>query len=417
MNSRVIQRLLVSPATRLPFVVTSRRRLLILAAFFVVGLVMSLLRLMPWEVPALLVMWGAAVWIGTGIMLRAPSTAAAQRIETISFLLDAVLLTGVCFYLGGGTWLAATFYVFLVMVASSALPLAGSVLVAAAAWLAFGFLIIGTALGWVQPFPFGPQPDLRGDVTYAWITFIVTGVTIALAVLVQQALVGTLRRSEAEQRLLVEASTDLIITLDAAGTILSANETAATRLGVSVTELPKRAFIDLVSPKHQDRWTRQLMLAMSGQRPRFELVYVHSTGSERWIAGTLLRLSDDPDGGKRLLAIARDVTEEKHMTADQDLRRTQIAESLRLDSLQRWVREMTREVENSLVAIRGSAESMLGEGRADRDADAFREITRHASRSAALLRDLAARAAGKQPAERPLAPPPPPPRKKPPVST
>ena len=416
MNSRMTPRPFMSPVTGLPFVVTSRRRLLILAAFFVVGLAMSLFQLMPWEVPALLIMWSGTVWLATRIMLRAPSTNAAQRIETISFLVDALLLTGVCFYLGGGTWLAATFYVFLVMVASSALPLAGSIIVAAAAWLAFGFLIIGTALGWVQPFSFGPQPDLRGDVTYAWITFVVTGVTIALAVLVQQALVGTLRRSEAEQRLLVEASTDLIITLDAAGTILSANETAATHLGVSAAELPNRAFVDLVSPKHQDRWNRQVALAMSGQRPRFELAYVHSSGSERSIAGTLLRLADDPDGGERLLAIARDVTAEKLMTADQDLRRTQIAESLRLDSLQRWVRDMTREVENSLVAIRGSAEAMLGEGRADRDADAFRDITRHASRSAALLRDLAARAAGKQPTGRTIPPPPRPPQDEPPVS-
>jgi PAS domain S-box-containing protein len=416
-NSRVMQPLLLSPATRMPFVVRSRRRLGILGAFLIVGTVTSLLRLAPWEVPALLVVWLTEVWLATRLMLRAPTSAVAERIETISFLLAGLLLTGACFYLGGATWLAAAFYVFHVMVAGSALTLAGSVLVAATAWLAFGFLTVATALGWVYPLPFGPDPGLSGNVTYAWVTFIITGVTMALAVFIQQALVGTLRRSEAEQRLLVEASTDLIMTLDSAGTILSVNETAATHLGIPAAELIDRAFIDLVSPKHQDRWIRQLMLAISGQRPRFELVYLRSGSAERWIAGTLMSLSGNSDGDQRLLVIARDVTEEKHVTADQDLRRAQIAESLRLDSLQRWVREMTREVENSLVAIRGSAEAMLGEGRADRDADAFREITRHASKSAALLRDLAARAAGKQPPERPPAPRPPAPREKPPLST
>jgi PAS domain S-box-containing protein len=415
-SSRLTQRPLISPATNLPFVVTSRRRLLILASFLVVGSGMALFRLVPWEVPALLVVWGATVWIATRIMLRSPTSAAAQRIETISFLVDALLLTGVCFYLGGGTWLAATFYVFLVMVASSALPLGGSILVAIASCLAFGFLILGNALNWINPLPFGPEPDLSGNVTHAWVTFIITAVTIALAVLVQQALVGTLRRSEAEQRLLVEASTDLIITLDSTGTILSANETAATQLGLPAAELANTAFVDLVSPKYQDRWSRQLMLVKSGQRPRFELAYMRSDGSERWLAGTLVGLDDDPDGGARLLAIARDITEEKHVTADQELRRTQLAESIRLDSLQRWVREMTREVEHSLVAIRGSAEAMLGEGRADRDADAFREITRHASRSAALLRDLAARATGKQTPGQPMPPLPRPPQDEPPVS-
>jgi len=303
-----------------------------------------------------------------------------------------------------------------VMVASSALPLGASILVAAAACVAFGFLVLGSALDWIHPLPFGPEPDLSGNITHAWVTFIITAVTIALAVLVQQAMVGTLRRSEAEQRLLVEASTDLIITLDSTGTILSANETAATQLGVSAAELANTAFADLLSPKHQDRWSRQLMLVEAGERRRFELAYVRKDGSERWLSGTLVRLDDDVDGGARLLAIARDVTEEKHLSADQDLRRTQLAESMRLDSLQRWVREMTREVEESLAAIRGSAEAMLGQGRADRDADAFREITRHASRSAALLRDLAARATGKQPVARTLPPPPRPPQDEPPVS-
>jgi PAS domain S-box-containing protein len=410
------QRPLISPATRLPFVVTGRRRLVILAAFLAVGIVSALLRLAPWEVPALLAVWLATIWLATRLMLRAPSSAAAVRIETISFLFAAVLLTAACFYLGGATWLAAAFYVFQVMVASSTLPRVGAVLIAAVAWLAFGLLTVATAQGWVRPLPFGPEPNLTGNVTYAWVTFIVTGVTIALAVLVQQALVGTLRRSEAAQRLLVDASTDLILTLDSAGKILSANEKAATYLGLPAAELVDRPFIDLVSTKHQDRWNRQLVLVKSGQRPHFELAHVRGDGSERWLAGTLVGLADDPDGGERLLAIARDVTDEKHMTADQDLRRTQLAESMRLDSLQRWVREMTREVEHSLVAIRGSAEAMLGEGRADRDADAFREITRHASRSAALLRDLAARATGKQPTSHPLPPPRRPPQDEPPVS-
>src|SRR5687768_9429660 len=76
----------------------SRRRIGNIAVFLVVATIASAMGYVRWEVPVLLVPWGAGVWVAMRASAGASSPRLAEWIETASYCLNAVLLTFATYY-------------------------------------------------------------------------------------------------------------------------------------------------------------------------------------------------------------------------------------------------------------------------------------------------------------------------------
>lgn len=288
----------------------SRRRLGNLAVFFVVGTITAAIGYIPWQVPALLVPWMLGVWLATRAISRVRSRRTEQWVETISYCLDALWLTGVCYYVGGADWIAGAFYVLLVITAAASLPMANAAVVAAMAWLGFAGLALGRASGVLVLPQFGPIPVEAQPISFAALTVVVQGTTLVLAVLLQQALLGALQKSEARHRAILNAAADMVVVLDGGGTIRGASEVFAERTAFPIRDLVGSCFSDIVDGQHVQVWTRALKDACAGQHAPFEIAYRSTYANQGWIAGTLVPLPPE-NGEGRVLMIARDVSAER----------------------------------------------------------------------------------------------------------
>lgn len=288
----------------------SRRRLGNLAVFLVIGSSAAALGYLPWEVPALLVPWIGAVWLAGQLMYRAASPERSQWIETISYCLDAAWLTAVCFYLGGADWIASAFYVLLVITAAASLAMPKAALVAAVAWTGFAWLSLGEVTGMLDIPEFGADPGSRVAVPFAVLTVVVQGTTLVLALLLQQALLGALRRSEARHRAILAAASDMVVVLDRDGIIQGTSEVFADRTAFPIRNLVGTRFSDIVDSRHLDIWTAELQAACTGEHAPFEIAYRSAHANQGWLAGTLIPLPPE-NGDDRVLMIARDVSAER----------------------------------------------------------------------------------------------------------
>lgn len=301
----------------------SRRRLGNLAVFLAVGTLAAALGYIPWQVPALLVPWIGAVWLAGRSMYRASSPERSQWIETASYCLDALWLTAVCFYLGGASWIASAFYVLLVVTAAASLPMPRAAMVALVAWGGFAWLSFGEVTGAVDLPPFGAGSSAGGAFPFAMLTVVIQGTTLVLALLLQQALLGALRRSEARHRAILSAASDMVVVLDRDGTIKGASEVFAERTTFPIRSIVGRNFSDIVDDQHRDRWTRELRAAATGEQAAFEIAYRSTHANQGWIAGTLVPLPPER-GEERVLLIARDVSAE-HRSSPAPARRASSA--------------------------------------------------------------------------------------------
>ena len=284
-----------------------RRRVGNLAVFLLVATAAAALGYLPWQVPVMLTPWLAGVWLTTRAMHRASSARKEQGIETASYCLDAAWLTGVCFFVGGAHWLASAFYVLLVITAAGSLPIARAVLVAGVAWIGFAWLALGQATGAISLPEFGPTAGNAQSFSFALLTVVIQGTTLALALLLQQSLLGALRRSEARHRAILNAASDMVVVLDRNGLIRDASEVFAQRTTYPIRGLVGRSFADIVDSEYRETWTRNLGVACSGEHAAFDIAYRSAQSNRGWISGTLVPLPAE-DGEERVLMIARDVS-------------------------------------------------------------------------------------------------------------
>lgn len=288
----------------------SRRRLGNLAVFLAVGIITAAIGFIPWQVPVLLVPWLLGVWVATVAIQRTASRRTEQWIETASYCLDAVWLTAVCFYVGGAGWMASAFFVLLVITAAASLPMANTAVVAAMSWIGFASLALGQATGVLTLPEFAPATSEPQALRFAVLTVVIQGTTLVLAVLLQQALLGALQKSEARHRAILNAASDMVVVLDGGGTIKGASEVFAERTAFPIKDLVGSSFSEHVDALHLDAWTNSLRAAAEGRRAAFEIAYRSRYANQGWIAGTLVPLPPEK-GEPRVLLIARDVSAER----------------------------------------------------------------------------------------------------------
>ena len=343
-----------------------RRRIWNLSAFLVVAAVAAALGYVRWEVPALLVPWIAGVWVAGRASAAASSVQRAEWIETFSYCFNAALLSTATFYLGGARWLASAFYVLLVMLAAASLPQGKAILVAVVAWLGFAAMSLGPALGFFVPHAVGSASQARPSLSFAVLSTIVVGITLGLALHLQESLMGALRRSEARHKAILSAASDMVVVLDREGRIQRASEVFAERTAFPLRDLVGTQFGDIVDPPHRDSWSRELDLACTGERVAFQLAYRSTYANQGWIAGTLVPLPPE-NGDERVLMIARDVSAEHRSARSREAELVSEVASARLASLDGAIREVVQDMDLRLRKILsevGAARPRIEDGKA-----------------------------------------------------
>jgi PAS domain S-box-containing protein len=327
----------------------SRRRIGNLTVFLAVAAVASALGYVRWQVPALLVPWIVSVWVAARAIAASPPQR-AEWVETVSYSFNAVLLTFAAYYLGGARWLASAFYVLLVITAAASLPMLKAGLVTFVAWLGFAIMAFGHATGRIVPPGFLSGTTPRVSMSFAILTTLVVGVTLILALLLQESLLGALRRSELRHRAILNAASDMVVVLDREGRIQRASEVFAERTAFPIRELVGTRFGEIVDSSHREEWTKELGVACTGEHVAFSLPYRSMYANQGWIAGTLVPLPPEA-GEERVLMIARDVSAERKASTVREAGLAREVATLQLASLDTAIREVVRDVDTRLRAI------------------------------------------------------------------
>jgi two-component system NtrC family sensor kinase len=200
---------------------------------------------------------------------------------------------------------------------------------------------------------------------------------------------------------LVEAASDGIVTLDAAGRVTSANAALAAAAGAAPARLVGRHHADLVDPRDRAHVDALVAAALGGGRARGEVRYRDRRGRPRVASVTVAPVAG-PDGAPGALGIVRDVTEERRTNA-------RLLEREKLAAVGELVSGVAHELNNPLAGVLAFSELLLAEpvvadaadGAVAVDAAARRELreavasvhgeARRAARTVARLLDFARR--------------------------
>jgi PAS domain S-box-containing protein len=152
---------------------------------------------------------------------------------------------------------------------------------------------------------------------------------------------------------LVDAASDGIMTVDAAGRVTSANAAAAAAVGTAPARLAGRHCADLVDPRDRERLGELVAAALAGRRARGEVRYRDRRGRSR-VASVTAGPVGSPDGTPAALGIVRDVSEERR-TAEQLVQREKLA------AMGQLVSGVAHELNNPLAGVLALSELLLAE--------------------------------------------------------
>lgn len=201
------------------------------------------------------------------------------------------------------------------------------------------------------------------------------------------------RRAEEELTRLasiVEYSDDAIVSTDADGTVLTWNRAAEQMYGYSEAEMVGRSMATVL-PRERHEEARQLIERVrSGERVRnFETVRRHRNGSIIDVSVTVSPIFD-ASGTLRISSIARDITEQKRITAVLDRTLAALETALqeardREARSRRFLSDAAHHLRNPVAGINGCVEAFLRGASADDQERLIGEIARETWRTSRLV--------------------------------
>lgn len=174
----------------------------------------------------------------------------------------------------------------------------------------------------------------------------------------QQVADSGVAAAEARYRELVEEASDAIYTLDARGTLTSVNAALAELLGTPRQHLVGRSLLPFLDPADQVRVQAHIAEVSRGVRRRYECQVVRTDGSRRLVSVSLSPLRDG-DRVEGILAVARDVTEERAQVAA--LERAESRYTRLVESAEDGI--VTMDEEGQLTSVNRSLEYVSGRSR------------------------------------------------------
>ncbi|MBD3237925.1 MAG: PAS domain S-box protein [Candidatus Eisenbacteria bacterium] len=123
----------------------------------------------------------------------------------------------------------------------------------------------------------------------------------------------SLRDAQARYRLLADHQTDLVIQLDGEGRIAWASESCCELLGRSEAELAASDFLSEIDPRDRGAASEALVKLCHDPRVSSFEVRLGSPEESRWFAWTAKGVLDDQKQLTEMIAVGRDVTEQKQI--------------------------------------------------------------------------------------------------------
>jgi two-component system NtrC family sensor kinase len=148
--------------------------------------------------------------------------------------------------------------------------------------------------------------------------------------------------------------TDLVVVTDGANRVVQMNDAVAKRLGRPRGSLQERPLAELVGSDLAD-WT----MAPDGE-PAAERVKTldHAALGGRFVVTVTPLINEDAESIGKVL-VARDVTRQTRLEAEQDALRAKLAQSEKLASLGQFVAGIAHEINNPLQSVLGHIELLL----------------------------------------------------------
>jgi PAS domain S-box-containing protein len=336
----------------------------------------------------ILTLWIAAC-AGLDLVARRLTTEAGiDRLFVGTFILHVVGVLATHWSAGGGWWLGATFLGVVVIVAVTMLDGMAATFIVSLATFSWAMLIWVQAFGLAEPpAVLGTQP-IAGNLAIAFTQVVLGTIGIAALVILQRAQVRSVKRSEESWRLLVDTAPDLILTLDANGSILSANDTVVRVTGYAREDLvgrPLTAFADGDAELVLERFGQVLQ----GEPGRFEHRFRRADGSVAWLQVSAASVRDDARS-VGLLLTARDVTEERSAAEECERLQHELAQGQRMQAIGRLVSGVAHELNNPLTAIIAFTEQLRNEEGDGERRQMLAMVHQQALRSRDIVRDLLA---------------------------
>ncbi len=376
-----------------PLLAGAEWRVRILGSLLLVALLLPVLGVpVPPNAIAVLAAW-FAVGALTQPMLRALRRSGRESLvmpaAALVFGVDCTAQLLIYLDLGGGAWMAGAFFLFASFAANSTLPRRFAYPVTAYAAALCVAVSLAEARGMVRAAPaFGESP-LVGNYRLAIFTAVFSAVLVVAAAAVQQTLVAAMRRTGARHRLVLEAATDMIFTLDRRMRFATINDAVTRDSGFAQDTLVGQPFEPLLVPDDAPRAMAHLQRALGGVEQRFETRFRTRDGSVRWIAVTASPVRER-EVVASVLAIARDVTDARDADEQRERMQAQLAQSQKMEAVGQLVSGVAHELNNPLTAVLAFTEELLAEPRMSSDEQALRTIYLQVQRARAIVRDLRA---------------------------
>lgn len=383
---------LLRPADRRrqQYVALSRRGIVVLASFLAFDLVAALgLGMTTFLAPAVIF----TAWVGVcvaleGVARRLSTEGGIDRLFFVTFLLHVTGALAVHWSVGGGWWLGTIYLGIIVIIAVTMLDGGPATAIVSYATGGWALLVWVQATGLADaPAAFG-MPSIRGNLTVAIAQVVLGTIGIAALVIMQRSQVRSVKRSEESWRLLVDTAPDLILTLDATGVVLSANDTVVRMTGYTRDEIVGRPLADFVDGD-ADLVRERFGRVLQGEAGRFEHRLRRADGSIAWLEVSAAPVHDERRA-IGLLVTARDVTDERAAAEEREQLQHELAQGQRMQAVGRLVSGVAHELNNPLTAIIAFTEQLR-----DEEGDAERQqmlamVHRQALRSRDIVRDLLA---------------------------
>ncbi len=299
------------------------------------------------------------IYIALMRLLRRRTTAQAY----IQFFGDLILITCLVYFLGGATSPFSLLYLIVIAVASTMLRRRAGVIVASAAFLLYGSMIVALFYHAIPPATAGQEAISGWRLGYNLAVhgfgfYVVALLTYYLAHNVTRAERALEEKSEhladlqVVHRDVIQSITSGLLTTDLEGTVTSANLAGLEILG--------RAEAELVGlPIHQSglftaqHWREATAASEQTGRMRSEVEMTRGDGATRYVGFTISRLTEAFGKHKGYIVIFQDLTHWRR-----------IQEELRMKDRMVAVGELAaglaHEIGNPLAAISGSVQMLAG---------------------------------------------------------